>query len=117
MAGICGDNRFEIIAEVKKRLIEGTNIESHPEELAQVNNILFRLWQLDYFKVQYNDANKVIPLPKKASIYRYSLEVFSDDGELVAYDYKNKEWVKLEINNNEVVYVPTTVKRWVTRPY
>lgn len=46
---------------------------------------------MDYFKIQYNDANKVIPLPKKASIYRYSLEVFSDNGELVAYDYKNKD--------------------------
>ena len=34
MPDIFGDNRFEVIAEYKKRLIEGTNIESCPEELA-----------------------------------------------------------------------------------
>lgn len=49
MAGVCGDNRFEIIAKVKEHLIKATNIEMHPEELAQVDNILFRLWQLNYF--------------------------------------------------------------------
>lgn len=49
MNGICGDNRFEIIAKVKEHLIEATNIEMCPEELAHVDSILFRLWQLDYF--------------------------------------------------------------------
>ena len=49
MADVCGDNRLEIIAKVKEHLIKATNIEMHPEELAQVDNILFRLWQLNYF--------------------------------------------------------------------
>lgn len=56
MADVCGDNRFEIIAKVKEHLIKATNIEMHPEELAQVDNILFRLWQLNYF----NQCNSVI---------------------------------------------------------
>lgn len=56
MTNVCGDNRFEIIAKVKEHLIKATNIEMHPEELAQVDNILFRLWQLNYF----NQCNSVI---------------------------------------------------------
>ena len=52
MKAICGDNRYEIIAKVKEHLLESTNIDMHPEELLQVDNILFRLWQLDYFNLE-----------------------------------------------------------------
>ncbi len=45
---ICIDNRFEIIAAYKKKLIEGTNIESRPDEMAVIDNILFRFWQMDW---------------------------------------------------------------------
>jgi hypothetical protein len=45
---ICTDNRFEIIAAYKKKLIEGTNIESSPDEMAVIDNILFRFWQMDW---------------------------------------------------------------------
>lgn len=44
---LCTDNRFEIIAAYKKKLIDCTNIESRPEEMAVIDNILFRFWQLD----------------------------------------------------------------------
>lgn len=43
---ICTDNRFEIIAAYKKKLIEGTNIQASPEEMAVIDNILFRFWQM-----------------------------------------------------------------------
>jgi hypothetical protein len=49
MSGICGDNRFEIIDKVKKRLLEATNIEQSPKELEVLDNLLFRLWQCGYF--------------------------------------------------------------------
>lgn len=114
--GVCCDNRFEIIHKVKEHLIEATNIEMRPEEMAVVDNILFRLWQCGYFDLEKNDASKVIPLPKKASIYRYSLEVFSDNNELVAFDYKDRCWVKLNIENDKVTYTPTEVKNWISRP-
>ncbi len=45
---ICTDNRFEIIAAYKKKLIEGTNIESSPDEMAVIDNILFRFWQMNW---------------------------------------------------------------------
>ena len=43
---ICTDNRFEIIAAYKKKLIESTNIQSSPEEMEVIDNILFRFWQM-----------------------------------------------------------------------
>ena len=49
MNGICGDNRFELINKVKKRLLEVTNIEQSPKELEVLDTILFRLWQCGYF--------------------------------------------------------------------
>lgn len=49
MNGVCGDNRFEIINKVKKRLLEATNIEQSPKELEVLDNLLFRLWQCGYF--------------------------------------------------------------------
>ena len=48
MTEICGDNRFEVIAEYKKRLIESTNIESSPDEMAVIDSILFRFWQMGW---------------------------------------------------------------------
>lgn len=50
---ICGDNRFEIIEKAKKYLLENTNIETSPNEMAVIDNILFRCWQcgwLDHFE-------------------------------------------------------------------
>lgn len=45
---ICTDNRFEIIAAYKKKLIECTNIETRPEEMAVIDDILFRFWQMGW---------------------------------------------------------------------
>lgn len=44
----CGDNRFEIIQHAKNKLIESTNIESSPEEMKVLDNILFRMWQMGW---------------------------------------------------------------------
>ena len=48
MCDICGDNRFEIIEAYKRKLIEATNIEASPEEMAVIDNILFRFWQMGW---------------------------------------------------------------------
>ena len=55
MSEVCGDNRFELIGEFKGKLVDGTNIETSPEEMAVLDNILFRIWQmgwLDKLKAQ-----------------------------------------------------------------
>lgn len=39
---MCGDNRFEIISEAKKDIIESTNISSSPDEMKVLDSFLFR---------------------------------------------------------------------------
>lgn len=59
MAMICGDNRLEIIGKAKEALIESTNIEDSPEEMAVLNNFLFRCWQMGWLdKYDKNKADK-----------------------------------------------------------
>lgn len=50
MNEVCTDNRFEIIEAYKKKLMESTNIEDSPEEMAVIDNILFRFWQMGWLK-------------------------------------------------------------------
>lgn len=47
---VCGDNRFEIIERCKKRLIEATNIESRPDEMAVLDSVLYRCWQMGWLR-------------------------------------------------------------------
>jgi len=44
----CDDNRFWIIDRAKKDILEKTNIESSPEEMKVLDNILFRAWQMGW---------------------------------------------------------------------
>lgn len=48
MDEMCTDNRFELIEKYKKELIESTNIETSPEEMNVLDNILFRFWQMGW---------------------------------------------------------------------
>ena len=45
---LCGDNRFEVIDKAKEALIESTNIEDSPKEMAVLDNFLFRCWQMGW---------------------------------------------------------------------
>ena len=45
---ICGDNREEVIKICRERLIESTNIKDSPEEMAVIDNILTRMWQMGW---------------------------------------------------------------------
>ena len=51
MSGIhdtCGDDRFELISKAKQKLLDATNIDSSPDEIAVLDNILFRCWQMGW---------------------------------------------------------------------
>lgn len=57
----CGDNRFEIIQKAKEDLLASTNIDSSPDEVAVLDNILFRAWQmgwLDNYEPDYKARMK-----------------------------------------------------------
>lgn len=49
MNEICTDNRFDLIATYKRDLLNCTNIETSPDEMAVIDNILFRFWQMGWF--------------------------------------------------------------------
>jgi len=54
------DNRFKIIEKYKQELIENTNIETSPEEMAALDDILFRFWQMGWLdKIEINSKNAV----------------------------------------------------------
>lgn len=57
----CGDNRFEIIQKAKEDLIRSTNIKTSPDEMAVLDNILLRAWQigwLDKYEPDYKERMK-----------------------------------------------------------
>lgn len=45
---VCGDNRFELIEKYKNELLEHTNIDTAKDEMAVIDSILFRFWQMDW---------------------------------------------------------------------
>lgn len=57
---VCGDNRFEIIERYKKELISATNIEGSPDEMAVLDNILFRFWQMGWLKEQKDEKERIM---------------------------------------------------------
>lgn len=48
MNEVCNDNRFDLIAKYKQDLLDGTNIKTSPDEMAVIDNILFRFWQMGW---------------------------------------------------------------------
>ena len=48
MPEICGDNRFEIIENAKKDILEATNISTSPDEMRVLDSFLFRCWQMGW---------------------------------------------------------------------
>ena len=74
MNDICTDNRFEIIEKYKNKLIDATNIETSPEEMAVIDNILFRFWQLGWLdeldKVTCKDCKYLFTFDGDAPYHR-----------------------------------------------
>lgn len=52
---VCLDNRFDIIEKAKKDIINSTNIESSPDEMKVLDNMLFRCWQMGWLG-KYDDS-------------------------------------------------------------
>ena len=63
---ICGDNRFEIIAEAKRQLLEYTNIETSSDERAEIDSFLFRCWQMGWLKSLDKEAADDKKQPEEA---------------------------------------------------
>lgn len=59
MMNMCGDNRFEVIARAKEHLLDATNIETSEEEMAVLDNFLFRCWQMGWLNKYDESADAV----------------------------------------------------------
>lgn len=59
MADLVNDNRFDVIGKAKEHLLEATNIETSPDEMAVLDSFLFRCWQMGWLDM-YCDPPRVI---------------------------------------------------------
>lgn len=93
----CDDDRFDIIEQAKKSLLRNTNIKDSPEEMAVIDNILFRCWQMGWLK-KYDDdialmflkLRNMAPKSNKDDIKDY---IFDDRGDYIPNLYElDDEW-------------------------
>ena len=68
-------------------------------------------------ELEWFDAKKFIPPPKRLDMYRYSIEAISSKGDLVCWDFKDKSWKEIVIEDNKVTYEPTEITEWTNKPY
>lgn len=57
----CGDKRFEVIARAKAHLLKATNIASDEKEMAVIDNILFRFYQMGWLE-RYEEKTEKLDL-------------------------------------------------------
>lgn len=68
MADICGDNRFEVIERAKQHLLEATNIDMSPNEMAVLNDFLFRCWQMGWLDRYDDTVDAIMPMTLENAI-------------------------------------------------
>ena len=94
MATICGDNRFEIVGKAKEALLESTNIEESPKEMAVLDDFLFRCWQmgwLDKYETEYS-KDYFTGMKHLADAILYELERLADYYNERSRTYKWQEY-------------------------
>ena len=70
MGDVCTDGRFDLIERFKRDLVEATNIETSPEEMAVLDSILFRMWQMGWLdKLAASPWHRVEEPPKEEGRY------------------------------------------------
>ena len=53
-------NQFEIIANAKQALLDSTNIDTSPNEMACLDSFLFRCWQMGWLDKYEKDLVEVV---------------------------------------------------------
>ena len=76
---VCGDNRFEVIGEAKRMLLEGTNIESSADEMKVLDSFLFRCWQMGWLHSveQKLENERKEPQPPSEEPHEYGLVAYA----------------------------------------
>ena len=94
MCEVCTDNRFEVIAAYKKMLTERTNIKTSPDEMAVIDNVLFRFWQFGWLP----------PVPHGRLIDADALESRLSDLLMFPSNLVNGQWII-----NTIREIPTVI--------
>lgn len=97
----CGDNRFELIKKYKDKLIESTNIETSPEEMAGLDSILFRMWQMGWL-----DSLEALENYKKikALMDKYSIKNVDELEHIILNDATGEEAFREYFETNVMPY-------------
>lgn len=102
MADLCTDNRFELIEKFKKKLIESTNIETSPEEMNVLDNILFRFWQMGWLdKLELPPAQPDVPDTNVGDMISRRMAIDAlcdncDNAQAVCPHYPCKQYIAIE---------------------
>ena len=110
MFDICGDNRFEIIETCKNKLIAATNITDCPDEMAVIDSVLYRCWQMGWLpetpedvlrgaeKIPAEDVAKVVRCKdcryndgSRKCLYPDSIIAVPDDDDFCSYGKERGE--------------------------
>lgn len=94
MSELCTDNRFELIEKYKAALIEATNIETAQDEMAVIDDILFRFWQMGWLDKLDADAVPVVRCKDCRYSYTEALKISSQQGHL---ETRNIRFCKCEL--------------------
>ena len=109
MADYCDDNRFELINKYKQKLIDGTNIETAQDEMAVINDILFRFWQMGWLDKLEQSEQHWIPcserLPDDGKEVLMSLAWGVDIGEYRDGEW-HSEWINHYDDDNVIAWMP-----------
>ena len=109
---VCGDDRFEIIEQAKKALLESTNIKDSPNEMGVLDSFLFRCWQmgwLDCFKseryaiIDYGAGHK-----SKVEVLGVAKNVNHDCGD---YFITEDDWILREKNTGKISSHPKSITK------
>lgn len=65
---MCNDNRFEVIGRAKEHLLEATNIDTSPDEMAVLDSFLFRCWQMGWLDRYDDTADAIMPMTLENAI-------------------------------------------------
>ena len=113
MCDTCGDNRFELIEKYKQKLLDATNIGDSPEEMAVIDNILFRFWQMGWLeKLELFGISEQLDIISRSVAIEALNEYFSRIGKLKRLGLNNAENA-IRLDTVGVIKTLPSVQQWI----
>lgn len=101
------DDRFKKINELKKDIIDNTNIECNFDEMNVIDNICFSLWQLGFCDLK-DELEQVKKENKELNVYKDKYndinQIFHKNEPMEAYDINDNHLQELYDFNRRLVF-------------